>query len=165
MKSMLNKNMKKLKNTKGLTLMELLVAIPMLAFVFLSMAYMLASSGNFTSVEIAKFKTQTAANNVLMLIKSKGFARLDDTLTSLGDSLILTTTGSEATGTITKTADKIPTDSVIHPDGVTQLSVNIVEKNADAAETNLSATNKICVITVTAPDFYDISTVVKTVSF
>lgn len=145
--------------------MELLVAIPMLSFVFLSMAYMLASSGDFTGVEIAKFKTQAAANNILMLVKSKGFSKLDETLTSLGDSLTLTTTGTEETGLITKTSTLIPTNSVIHPDGITRLSVNIVEKNADATETNLDNTNKICVITVTAPDFYDISTVVKTVSF
>lgn len=157
--------MKKHKNNKGFTLMELLVAIPMLAFVFLSMAYMLASSGDFTGVEIAKFKTQTAANNILMLVKSRGFSKLDETLTSLGDSLTLTTTGTEETGLITKTSALIPTNSVIHPDGITKLSVNIVEKTADATETNLDNTNKICVITVTAPDFYDISTVVKTVSF
>ncbi len=161
---MLNKNMKR-HNTKGFTLMELLVAIPMLGFVFLSMAYMLASTSDFTSVEIAKFKTQTAANNVLMLIKSKGFSKLDATLTSIKDPLVLTTTGSGENATITKTSDKIPTNSVIHPDGTTNLTLTVVEKQADATETNLTGTNRICVITVTAPDFYDISTVVKTVSF
>ena len=152
--------------------MELLVAIPMLSFVFLSMAYMLASSGDFTGVEIAKFKTQTAANNALMLIKAKGFSKLDATLQSMNDPIVFSTTvtngGSEATAITTKVLDaakntSIPGNSVIHPDGVTKLTITIVEKPAEIAETNV--TGKICVITVTAPDFEDISTIVKTVSF
>lgn len=166
--------MKTNKKTKGFTLMELMVAIPMLAFVFLSMAYILASTGNFTSVEIAKFKTQTAANNILMLIKAKGFSNLDATLKSLNDPLTFSTaktnTNSVTTTVTTKTLDKtkntyIPNNSIVHPDGATNLTVTIVEKPAGDDANNVASSNKICVITVTAEDFHDISTVIKTVSF
>lgn len=143
--------MKNYKPTKGFTLMELLVAIPMLSFVFLGMAYLLGTTGNFTSVEIAKAKTQMAANNLLMLIKAKGYSKLNEVLPDFNTAT-----------TITK--QELSTTSPAHPDGVTKLLVSMEQKDANASDT-VNVTSKICVITVTAPDFMDISTTVKAVSF
>lgn len=143
--------MKNHKHTKGFTLMELLVAIPMLSFVFLGMAYLLGTTGNFTSVEIAKAKTQMAANNLLMLIKAKGYSKLNEVLPDFNTAT-----------TITK--QELSTTSPAHPDGVTKLLVSMEQKDANASDT-VNVTSKICVITVTAPDFMDISTTVKAVSF
>ena len=143
--------MKNYKPTKGFTLMELLVAIPMLSFVFLGMAYLLGTTGNFTSVEIAKAKTQMAANNLLMLIKAKGYSKLNEVLPDFNTAT-----------TITK--QELSTTSPAHPDGVTKLLVSMEQKDANASDT-VNVTGKICVITVTAPDFMDISTTVKAVSF
>lgn len=143
--------MKNHKPTKGFTLMELLVAIPMLSFVFLGMAYLLGTTGNFSSVEIAKAKTQTAANNLLMLVKAKGYSKLNEVLPDFNTAT-----------TITK--QELSTTSPAHPDGVTKLLVSMEQKDANASDT-VNVTSKICVITVTAPDFMDISTTVKAVSF
>lgn len=131
--------------------MELLVAIPMLSFVFLGMAYLLGTTGNFTSVEIAKAKTQTAANNLLMLVKAKGYSKLNEVLPDFNTAT-----------TITK--QELSTTSPAHPDGITKLLVSMEQKDANASDT-VNVTSKICVITVTAPDFMDISTTVKAVSF
>lgn len=143
--------MKNHKHTKGFTLMELLVAIPMLSFVFLGMAYLLGTTGNFSSVEIAKAKTQTAANNLLMLVKAKGYSKLNEVLPDFNTAT-----------TITK--QELSTTSPAHPDGITKLLVSMEQKDANASDT-VNVTSKICVITVTAPDFMDISTTVKAVSF
>ena len=131
--------------------MELLVAIPMLSFVFLGMAYLLGTTGNFSSVEIAKAKTQTAANNLLMLVKAKGYSKLNEVLPDFNTAT-----------TITK--QELSTTSPAHPDGITKLLVSMEQKDANASDT-VNVTSKICVITVTAPDFMDISTTVKAVSF
>lgn len=143
--------MKNHKHTKGFTIMELLVAIPMLSFVFLGMAYLLGTTGNFSSVEIAKAKTQTAANNLLMLVKAKGYSKLNEVLPDFNTAT-----------TITK--QELSTTSPAHPDGITKLLVSMEQKDANASDT-VNVTSKICVITVTAPDFMDISTTVKAVSF
>ena len=143
--------MKNHKHTKGFTIMELLVAIPMLSFVFLGMAYLLGTTGNFSSVEIAKAKTQTAANNLLMLVKAKGYSKLNEVLPDFNTAT-----------TITKR--ELSTTSPAHPDGITKLLVSMEQKDANASDT-VNVTSKICVITVTAPDFMDISTTVKAVSF
>ena len=123
----------------------------MLSFVFLGMAYLLGTTGNFTSVEIAKAKTQTAANNLLMLVKAKGYSKLNEVLPDFNTAT-----------TITK--QELSTTSPAHPDGITKLLVSMEQKDANASDT-VNVTSKICVITVTAPDFMDISTTVKAVSF
>ena len=67
-------------NKSGLSLMELLVALPMLAFVFLGMGYMIATTGSLTAVDIAKVKTQIATNNVLMIIKAENYSKIGNIL-------------------------------------------------------------------------------------
>ena len=147
--------MKKRINKLGLSLIELVVALPMLAFVFLWIAYMIAITGNFTTTEIAKAKTQTAANNILMLIKAERFSILNN----LGFTVTSDSNGNKKVDNVV-----IPTDSIVHPDGVTNLKLFLEEQNPDAGS-NISSGNKICVIKVIAPDFNDIQTEIKTVSF
>ena len=79
------------QSRKGFSLIELVVALPMLAFVFLGMAYMLATTGNFTAVQIAKAKTQVATNNVLMLLKASGYAKLGEVLAISGVDTVTNT--------------------------------------------------------------------------
>ena len=143
---------------KGFSLIELVVALPMLAVVFLGMAYMLATTGNFTAVQIAKAKTQVATNNVLMLLKASGYSKLGEVLAISGADTVTNT------GTL-KDIDlvEIPKTSMVHPDGTTKLQFSL--KLEDPPSNSNITSGKICVITVTAPDFYDISTIVKTVSF
>lgn len=148
--------MKKKQSKKGFSLIELVVALPMLAFVFLGIAYMLATTGNFTAVQIAKAKTQVAANNVLMLMKAKGYEKLGEVLAFSGLDDV-TSSGNDIESV------EIPIDSLVHPDGVTKLQLSL--KLEDPPSSSNITSGKICVITVTAPDFYDISTIVKTVSF
>lgn len=150
--------MKKRINKKfGLTLIELVVALPMLAFVFLGLAYMIAITGDFTATEIAKAKTQTAANNVLMIMKAEKYSKLG---TILGFIETVDKNGNHkaVNGVV------IPTDSMVHPDGTTNLKLFLEEQTPDASS-NISSGNKVCVIKVTAPDFNDIQTEIKTVSF
>ena len=150
-------NMKTKKKRFGISLIELVVALPMLAFVFLSMAYMLASTGNFTALGIAKVKTQTAANNVLMLMKAKGYEKL-------GEALAISGVVTVSSGVL-KDVDlvEIPKNSLIHPDGTTKLNLSL-KREDPSADSNITS-GKICVITVTAPDFDNISTIIKTVTF
>ncbi len=150
-------NMKTTKKKSGVSLIELVVALPMLAFVFLSMAYMLATTGNFTAVEIAKVKTQTAANNVLMLMKAKGYK-------DLGEALDFGVETVSSSGVL-KDVDmvEISKNSLIHPDGTTKLNLSL--KREDPSSDSNITSGKICVITVTAPDFDNISTIIKTVTF
>lgn len=147
--------MKILSKKKGLSLIELVVALPMLAFVFLGIAYMIAVTGNFTSTGIAKAKTLVAANNILMLIKAERFS----ILSNLGFTVTSDSNGNKMVATV-----EIPKNSIVHPDGVTNLKLFLEEKTPDAGS-NISSGNKICVIKVTAPDFNDIQTEIKTVSF
>ena len=147
--------MKKLYKKKGLSLIELVVALPMLAFVFLGIAYMIAVTGNFTSTGIAKAKTLVAANNILMLIKAERFS----ILSNLGFTVT-----NDSSGNKKVSEAEIPTNSIVHPDGTTKLKLFLEEQTPDAAS-NISSGNKICVIRVTAPDFNDIQTEIKTVSF
>ena len=144
--------MKKHYKNRGLSLIELIVALPMLAFVFLGMAYMMAVTGNFTAVEIAKIKTQTAANNVLMLIKAQGYSDLGDIL-----GFIDTKDHKKVDG------EEIRKDSIIHPDGLTNLKLYLEEKDSTSDTQNISG--KICIIRVIAPDFDNIETEIKTLSF
>ena len=150
--------MKTTKKKLGVSLIELVVALPMLAFVFLSMAYMLATTGNFTTVEIAKVKTQTAANNVLMLMKAKGYIKLGEALAISG----VDTVNNSGTP-IDVDLVEIPKNSLIHPDGTTKINLSL-KREDPSADTNITS-GKICVITVTAPDFDNISTIIKTVTF
>ena len=147
--------MKILSKKKGLSLIELVVALPMLAFVFLGIAYMIAVTGNFTSTGIAIAKTLVAANNILMLIKAERFS----ILSNLGFTVTSDSNGNKMVATV-----EIPKNSIVHPDGVTNLKLFLEEKTPDAGS-NISSGNKICVIKVTAPDFNDIQTEIKTVSF
>ncbi len=149
--------MKKRINKFGLTLIELVVALPMLAFIFLGIAYMIAVTGDFTSTEIAKAKTQTAANNVLMIMKAEKYSKLGEIL-----GFIVTVDNYGNNKAVNGVV--IPTDSIVHPDGVTNLKLFLEEQNPDAGS-NISSGNKVCVIKVTAPDFNDIQTEIKTVSF
>ena len=149
--------MKKRINRFGLTLIELVVALPMLAFIFLGIAYMIAVTGDFTSTEIAKAKTQTAANNILMIMKAEKYSKLGDIL---GFIETVDNNGNHkvVNGVV------IPKNSMVHPDGTTNLKLFLEEQTPDAGS-NISSGNKICVIKVTAPDFNDIQTEIKTVSF
>ena len=52
---------------------------------------------------------------------------------------------------------------MVHPDGVTKLQLSL--KREDPPSNSNITSGKICVITVSAPDFEGISTIVKTVSF
>ena len=148
--------MKKRINKLGLSLIELVVALPMLAFVFLGIAYMIAITGNFTSTGIAKAKTQVAANNILMLIKAERYSKLGDILGFVETS---DTNGNKKVDGV-----EIPTNSFVHPDEITKLKLYLEEKDP-GSDSNISSGNKICVIRVTAPDFNDIQTEIKTVSF
>ncbi len=151
-------NMKTTKKKSGISLIELVVALPMLAFVFLSMAYMLATTGNFTALGIAKIKTQTAANNVLMLMKAKGYEKLGEALAISGVDTV-TNTGSLKDIELVE----IPIASMVHPDGATKLQLSL--KREDPPTNSNITSGKVCVITVTAPDFDNISTIIKTVTF
>ncbi len=147
----------KIKRRKtGLSLIEMLIALPMLALVFMSIAYMVAVIGESTSFGIAQTKTQTAANNVLMLMKAEGYSKLGDILG------FITTVDAEGKN-IKVEGKEIPKDSIIHPDGITKLILSLEEKDSGADTQNIN--NKICIIKVKAPDFYDIQTEVKTISF
>ena len=149
--------MKKKTNKFGLSLIELVVALPMLAFVFLGIAYMIAITGNFTSTEIAKAKTQTAANNILMIMKAEKYSKLGEVLGFI-ETVDNNGNNKAVNGVV------IPTDSMVHPDGTTNLKLYLEETTPDTGS-NISSGNKICVIKVTAPDFNDIQTEIKTVSF
>ncbi len=161
----------KMKNKKiGLSLMELLVAIPMIALVFMGIAYMLGITGRYNGVEIAKIKTLTAANNVLMLVKAKGFSELPNVLDFDDEIEITTSTTPSVTidyliksGEDYSTPLTIPLNSKIHPDGVTNLNMVVIRKDAGADAENLDS--KIIIVTVIAPDFEDIQTTLKTVEF
>ncbi len=59
----------------GVTLMELLVAIPMFAFVALGAAYMLSSSSVASVVNRDLLKCQIAVNNLITYIEAKGVAK------------------------------------------------------------------------------------------
>ena len=147
----------KLQHKKqGLSLIELIVALPMLAFVFLGMAYMLAVTGNFTAVDIAKVKTQTAANNVLMLLKAEGYSKL-------GDILGFANTVDSSGKNIKVDWAEISKESIIHPDGLTNLKLYLEEKDSTSDTQNING--KICVIRVVAPDFDNIETEIKALSF
>ena len=148
--------MKKQHKRRGLSLIELIVALPMLAFVFLGMAYLMATTGNFTAVEIAKIKTQTAANNVLMLMKAEGYSKL-------GDILGFVNTVDSSLNHIKVDGAEISKDSIIHPDGQTALKLYLEEKDPTGDTQNING--KICIIRVTAPDFDNIETEIKTLSF
>ena len=143
----------------GFSLIELIVALPMLAFVFLGMAYMLAVTGNFTAIEIAKVKTQTAANNVLMLMKAEGYSNIGDVL-GVGSTIEVDGSGFHKK----IDGEEIRKDSIVHPDGTTNLKLYLEEKTPDAGS-NISSGNKICVIRVIAPDFENIETEIKAISF
>lgn len=149
--------MKKRINRFGLSLIELVVALPMLAFVFLGIAYMIAVTGNFTSTETAKAKTQTAANNILMIMKAEKYSKLGEILGFI--ETVDNNGNNKAVNGV-----EIPTTSMVHPDGTTKLMLFLEEK-APESGSNISSGNKICVIKVTAPDFNDIQTEIKTVSF
>ena len=149
--------MKKRINRFGLSLIELVVALPMLAFVFLGIAYMIAVTGNFTSTEIAKAKTQTAANNILMIMKAEKYSKLGEILGFI--ETVDNNGNNKAVNGV-----EIPTTSMVHPDGTTKLMLFLEETVPDTGS-NISSGNKICVIKVTAPDFNDIQTEIKTVSF
>ena len=147
----------KLQHKKqGLSLIELIVALPMLAFVFLGMAYMLAVTGNFTAVDIAKVKTQTAANNVLMLLKAEGYSKL-------GDILGFANTVDSSGNNIKVDWAEISKESIIHPDGLTNLKLYLEEKESTSDTQNING--KICIIRVVAPDFDNIETEIKALSF
>lgn len=147
------------KNKSGLSLMELLVAMPMLAFVFLGMGYMLGISGNFTAIDIAKVKTQVTANNVLMLIKAENYSNLGNIL---GGVQTVETDGS------LKELDNITIkkDSLVHPDGVSNLTLS-VKKAKDSNNNDILTENgnNIYEIIVTAPDFENMQTIIKTVVY
>ena len=59
----------------GVTLMELLVAIPIFAFVALGAAYMLSSSSVASVVNRDLLKCQIAVNNLITYIEAKGVAK------------------------------------------------------------------------------------------
>lgn len=131
-----------LKNKRnGVTLMELLVAIPMLALVAVSVAYSLGSSSRLTATQIARVKCQVAATNLLTLIKSASATASLDTFAVHVES-----------GELKKT-------SVAHPDGSIKLTAD-AEKlpNGDAAHGTIP---NILRLRVYAPDF-DVRSEIKT---
>lgn len=70
----------------GVTLMELLVAIPIFAFVALGAAYMLSSSSVASVVNRDLLKCQIAVNNLITYIEAKGVAKDADGVISGCDS-------------------------------------------------------------------------------
>lgn len=62
----------------GVTLMELLVAIPIFAFVALGVAYLLSSASMGSVVNRDLLKCQIAVNNLITYIEAKGVAKDDD---------------------------------------------------------------------------------------
>lgn len=159
----------KMLSKKGFSLIELLVVLPLITLVFLGMGYMIGNLGRFTAVKIAKTKTLVAANNVLMLMKAKGCSELRNN----PDNYLNFSTNK--TGDIIVDNKEIPTNSTIHPDGVTRLLLKIEEKpENEPDDVQIEIANgdkdtfsniKICIVTVTAPGFEDVQTVIKTISF
>ncbi len=96
-----------LKNKRnGITLMELLVAIPMLALVAVSVAYSLGSSSRLTATQIARVKCQVAATNLLTLIKAaSGTASLDTFAAHVEGGELKKTSVAHPDGSIKLTAD------------------------------------------------------------
>ncbi len=123
----------KKKINKGVTLIELVVAIPMLAIIGLSIAYSLGSSSRLTDTQIARMKCQVAAVNLMTLIKAASeTAALDTFAVHVAD------------GVLGKA-------SVAHPDG--SLNLNAAAEflaNDDFAHGTIKPVFRLRVL---APDF------------
>ncbi|MFZ2960086.1 MAG: hypothetical protein WA705_24660 [Candidatus Ozemobacteraceae bacterium] len=90
----------------GVTLMELLIAIPMFAFVGVGIGYHLGVAARLTQTQIAWIKCNVAATNLLSLIQADSPAHVSETLSvHVGASGFLKTT------------------SPAHPDGLLGLKV------------------------------------------
>lgn len=101
----------------GVTLMELLVAIPMLALVAVSVAYTLGSSSRFTATQIARVKCQVAATNLLTLIKAaSSTASLDTFAAHVEGGELKKTSIAHPDGNIRITADAeiLPNTDLVH---------------------------------------------------
>ncbi|HOI91528.1 MAG TPA: type II secretion system protein [Candidatus Rifleibacterium sp.] len=95
-----------MNSRKGITLMELLVAIPMLAIIALSISYTLGSSSRLTATQIARVKCQIAASNLLTLIKAaSGTASLDTFAVHVDGGELKKTSVAHPDGSIRLTAD------------------------------------------------------------
>ncbi|NCB39045.1 MAG: hypothetical protein EOM80_09765 [Erysipelotrichia bacterium] len=130
-------------HNRGITLMELLVAIPMLAIVAMSVTYALASSSRLTATQIARVKCQVAAGNLLTLIKAKTASKIP----------ALTTFAEHVNSGILKTS------SVAHPDGGLLLRATAESlDNTDGAHGTISPVFRI---RVEAPAF-DVRAEIKT---
>lgn len=126
----------------GVTLFELIVALPMLALVGLAISFALASSSRATGTQIARVKCQVAASNLLTLIKAASDTPSLDTVAAHLQA-----------GQLSKT-------SVAHPDGGIRLNVQAdILPNGDGTHGTIEDMFRI---RVTAPDFFDIGSEIKT---
>jgi prepilin-type N-terminal cleavage/methylation domain-containing protein len=73
----------------GVTLMELLVAIPIFAFVALGAAYMLSSSSVASVVNRDLLKCQIAVNNLITYIEATGVAKDNGMISGCDSSGVL----------------------------------------------------------------------------
>lgn len=134
----------------GITLMELLVAIPMLALVAVSVTYSLGSSSRFTGTQIARVKCQVAATNLLTLIKAaSGTASLDTFEEYLSGV-------SSVNGVV---SGELKKNTIAHPDGGINLEAEAeILANDDLAHGTI---DNILRLRVYAPDF-DMRSEIKT---
>ncbi len=76
----MNKYIKKLKNNKGITLMELLLAIPIFAVVALAIGYVFSSMTQVSTLNRGYLECQIAANNLLTYMEgTANVAKLNGT--------------------------------------------------------------------------------------
>lgn len=129
------------KSSSGVTLMELLVAVPMFALVALALTYSLGSSSRLTGTQIARVKCQVAATNLLTLIKAASSTASLDTFAV-----------HVAGGELKKT-------SVAHPDGSLGLTAQAeILDNTDGAHGTIAPVFRIIV----ACPAFDVRSEIKT---
>lgn len=143
-----------LKDSSGITLMELLLAAPLLAIVSVAAAYALASSSQLTNTQIARTKCQIAASNVLTYIKAQKPSPENHSIAILADILRVNKPSGEF-DTVSGTLQK---DHPAHPDGAINLHVEGSHLPNSSEHGNLE---KVFILKVTSEDF-DVSSELKT---
>lgn len=117
----------------GLTLMELLVAIPMLAVVGVAIAYSLGSSSRLTATQIARVKCQVAASNLMTLMRAAG-----------GSSIF----AAHVTG------GNLDKNSIAHPDN--SINLRVTEEAIPNSDNAFGTIQDLYRLKVEAPDFNNI---------
>lgn len=137
-------------NINGVTLMELLVAIPMFAVVTLSIVYTLFAHSQLSVTQIARFKVQMAANNLLTMVKASAISEETPALKIIaGQTLSDQTEFVSQSGSV---VSSLKSDSPLHPDvGGTKINVNARWEVSDS--TFDTGPEPVFIIETYAPDF------------